>query len=52
MECTRTAHQAELNAADKMRAMGYVDAVSTTGDADGGIDVPALAPWLQLPGRL
>lgn len=45
MEYTTTAHQAELNAADTMRAMGYVDAVSTTG-ADGGIDVPALAPWL------
>ena len=32
-------HTAELNAAEKMRLWGFVDAVSTTGGSDGGLDV-------------
>lgn len=39
MQYITTPHEAELNAANKMREWGYLDAVATTGGADGGIDV-------------
>jgi len=39
MQYITTPHQAELNAADKMKSWGFTDAAATTGGADGGIDV-------------
>nr|WP_321999640.1 restriction endonuclease [Rhodococcus qingshengii] len=39
MQYITTPHQAELNAADKMKSWGFTDAVATTGGVDGGIDV-------------
>lgn len=39
MQYITTPHQAELNAADKMKSWGFTDAVATTGGTDGGIDV-------------
>lgn len=39
MDYITTPHQAELNAAEQMKLWGYLDAVATTGGADGGIDV-------------
>ena len=51
MEYITTAHQAELNAAAKMRAMGYIDAVSTTGGSDGGIDVRSSRALAQVKWR-
>ncbi len=39
MQYITTPHQAELNAAEVMKAWGFTDAVATTGGADGGIDV-------------
>lgn len=39
MRFIKTPHEAELNAQDQMRSWGYLDAVATTGGADGGLDV-------------
>ena len=39
MKFITTPHQAELNAAERMKAWGFSGAVATTGGADGGIDV-------------
>lgn len=39
MVYVKTPHDAELNAAEHMRSMGFLDAKATTGGADGGIDV-------------
>ncbi|NDZ93342.1 restriction endonuclease [Streptomyces sp. SID6673] len=39
MQYISTPHQAELNAQDQMRSWGFIDAVATTGGADGGLDV-------------
>ncbi|MEI4745879.1 restriction endonuclease [Rhodococcus erythropolis] len=39
MQYIQTPHDAELNAAEAMKAWGFGDAVATTGGADGGIDV-------------
>ncbi|GAA1053909.1 restriction endonuclease [Dietzia natronolimnaea] len=39
MQYITTPHQAELNAALRMREFGYSDAVAGGGGADGGIDV-------------
>lgn len=41
-------HQAELNAAEKMRLWGFPDAIATTGGADGGIDVRSSAALAQV----
>lgn len=43
-------HQAELNAVEVVKSRGYLDAVETTGGADGGTDVRfsralALVKW-------
>lgn len=51
MDYITTAHQAELNAAAKMRAMGFTDAVATTGGADGGIDVRSRQALAQVKWR-
>ncbi|NHE67795.1 restriction endonuclease [Rhodococcus sp. D-46] len=39
MQYITTPHEAELNAAEVMKSWDYLDAVATTGGADGGIDV-------------
>lgn len=39
MDYIRTPQQAERNAAEQMRALGFADAQVTRGGADGGIDV-------------
>ena len=46
-----TAHQAELNAAAKMRSWGFVDATSATGGSDGGIDVRSRQALAQVKWR-
>ena len=43
-----TFHDAELNAAEKMRDWGYADAVATTGGSDGGIDVRSRGALAQV----
>lgn len=44
-------HQAELNAAKAMRSFGFVDAVATTGGADGGLDVRSVRALAQVKWR-
>ncbi len=44
-------HQAELNAAKAMRSWGFVDAVATTGGADGGLDVRSARALAQVKWR-
>lgn len=39
MQYISTPHEAELNAERVLKSWGYIDAVATTGGADGGIDV-------------
>lgn len=51
MDYIITPHQAELNAAAKMREMGYTDAQATTGGSDGGIDVRSSAALAQVKWR-
>lgn len=48
MRYITTPHEAELNAAEVMRAWGYGDAVATTGGADGGIDVRSSGALAQV----
>lgn len=48
MDYITTPHQAELSAQDQMRSWGFVDAVATTGGADGGIDVRARSALAQV----
>jgi hypothetical protein len=51
MDYITTAHQAELNAAAKMRSWGFIDATSTTGGSDGGIDVRSRTALAQVKWR-
>lgn len=46
-----TPHQAELNAASKMRDWGFTDAAATTGGADGGVDVRSSRALAQVKWR-
>lgn len=51
MEYIRTPHQAEQNAAARMRELGFSDAVATTGGPDGGVDVRASGALAQVKWR-
>lgn len=51
MDYIVTAHQAELNAASVMRSWGFIDATSTTGGSDGGIDVRSRNALAQVKWR-
>lgn len=51
MQDTTDFHQAELNAAKAMRSWGFLDAVATTGGADGGIDVRSSQVLAQVKWR-
>lgn len=51
MQDTTDFHRAELNAARVMRSWGFLDAVATTGGADGGIDVRSSAALAQVKWR-
>ncbi|WP_064444444.1 restriction endonuclease [Rhodococcus sp. YH3-3] len=48
MNYITTPHEAELNAAEKMKSWGFTDAVATTGGADGGIDVRSSSALAQV----
>ncbi|MFE7720130.1 restriction endonuclease [Nocardia rhizosphaerihabitans] len=48
MEFIRTPRQAELNAAEVMKRLGYVDATATEVGADGGIDIRARGALAQV----
>ncbi|SIS11467.1 restriction endonuclease [Williamsia sterculiae] len=51
MNYITSAHQAELNAAAKMREWGFIDATATTGGSDGGIDVRSRKALAQVKWR-
>lgn len=51
MRFIRSAHEAELNAAEKMREMGYTDAVAMPAGPDGGIDVKSSRAIAQVKWR-
>lgn len=51
MQYIQTPHDAELNAAEVMKAWGFGDAVATTGGADGGIDVRSKRALAQVKWR-
>lgn len=51
MDYITTDHHAELNAADKMRSWGYIDAVATTSGADGAINVRSSTALAQVKWR-
>lgn len=51
MEYIRTPAQAELNAANQMRTLGYDDATAVPGGADGGIDVRSSRAVAQVKWR-
>lgn len=51
MQAVTDFHQAELNAAKAMRAWGFIDAVATTGGADGGLDVRSSRALAQVKWR-
>ncbi|MFZ2178586.1 MAG: restriction endonuclease [Rhodococcus sp. (in: high G+C Gram-positive bacteria)] len=47
----RTAAEAEVNAAEQMRLLGYADATALPGGADGGIDVYSSQAYAQVKWR-
>lgn len=51
MRFIRSAHEAELNAAEKMREMGYTDAEAMPVGPDGGIDVKSSRAIAQVKWR-
>lgn len=51
MTRVRTAAEAEINAAAKMRDFGFVDATALPGGADGGIDVYSKRAYAQVKWR-
>lgn len=52
MQLVTPFHQAELDAAKAMRSWGFVDAVATTGGADGGLDVRSMRALAQVKWRI
>ncbi len=51
MQYIQTAQDAELNAAQRMRELGFADAQVTAGGADGGIDVHSSTALAQVKWR-